>query len=205
MHEENIVDQMLARQPEEAKRELRARYGTLTTDPDKVKFIDRMVAESRMVALNHTAGLSLPQQVQMALFSLFALLDEGNAYRDRTQGIIHERFAKLFEGMGVPLVDDPLRVGYYANLDLEAWGKAMFGDDFTDYVSAHHDPLEIVMALARRRGSVLLNGSGFDGPPWAARVSLANLDADDYLDIGRDMKALAERAVELWRQRSAKK
>jgi hypothetical protein len=27
-----------------------------------------MVADSRMVALNHTAGPSLPQQIQMALF-----------------------------------------------------------------------------------------------------------------------------------------
>jgi len=61
------------------------------------------------------------------------------------------------------------------------------------------------MALARRRGSVLLNGSGFEGPPWSARVSLANLDADDYLDIGRDMKALAERAVALWRENEANK
>jgi aspartate 4-decarboxylase len=200
VHEDNIIDRMIARQPEAAKKALRERYGTLTLNPDEVKFIDRMVAESRLVALNHTAGLSLPQQAQMALFSLFALLDEGNQYRDRTQAIIHERFAKLFEGMGVPLVDDPLRVGYYANLDLAAWGKATFGDAFTEYLAAHHDPLEIVMALARRRGSVLLNGSGFEGPPWAARVSLANLDADDYLEIGRDLKALAERAVEQWKK-----
>jgi aspartate 4-decarboxylase len=205
VHEDNVIDQMIARQPESAREALRERYGTLTLEPDKVKFIDRMVAESRMVALNHTAGLSLPQQAQMALFSLFALLDESNGYRDRTQAIIHERFAKLFEGMGVPLVDDPLRVGYYASLDLEAWGKAMFGDDFAAYVAAHHDPLEIVMALARRRGSVLLNGSGFEGPPWSARVSLANLDADDYLEIGRDMKALAERAVALWRENGSNK
>jgi aspartate 4-decarboxylase len=103
--------------------------------------------------------------------------------------------------LGVPLADDPLRVGSYANLDLAAWGKAAFGDAFTDYVAAHHDPREIVMALARRRGSVLMNGSGFEGPPWSARVSLANLDADDYLELGRDLRALAAQAVSLWRAR----
>ena len=168
-----------------------------------MKFIDRMVAESRDVALNHTAGLSTPQQVQMALFSLFALLDDANRYRDRTQAIIHERFAKLFEGLGVPVVDDPLRVGYYANLDLEAWGKATIGEEFVAYVAAHHDPLEIVMALAKRHGTVLLNGSGFQGPPWSARVSLANLDADDYLEIGRDLRAIAERAVAEWRKKGS--
>ena len=39
-----------------------------TLEPRKVKFIDRIVADSRDVALNHTAGLSLPQQVMMSLF-----------------------------------------------------------------------------------------------------------------------------------------
>ena len=35
-----------------------------------MKFIDRIVADSRDVGLNHSAGLSLPQQVMMSLFSL---------------------------------------------------------------------------------------------------------------------------------------
>jgi aspartate 4-decarboxylase len=45
---------------------------------------------------------------------------------------------------------------------------------------------------------VLLNGSGFEGPPWAARVSLANLNKEDYAAIGRDLLRVARRAVELW-------
>jgi aspartate 4-decarboxylase len=39
-------------------------------EPRKIKMIDRIVADSRDVALNYTAGLSLPQQVMMTLFSL---------------------------------------------------------------------------------------------------------------------------------------
>jgi aspartate 4-decarboxylase len=66
-------------------------------------------------------------------------------------------------------------------------------------VEAHHDPLEIVLALARKHGTVLLNGSGFDGPPWAARVSLANLDTQDYAAIGRDLREIAAKAVEDWK------
>ena len=46
-----------------------------------LRFIDRLVADSRTVALNHTAGLSTPQQVQMVLFSLFALMDENDGYK----------------------------------------------------------------------------------------------------------------------------
>jgi aspartate 4-decarboxylase len=200
VHEQSVVDRIIARLPEAERAALRRRYASRTLAPDELKFIDRLVAESRAVALNHTAGLSAPQQVQMALFALFALLDDANRYRDRTREILHDRFAKLFEGLGVPVGEDPLRVGYYATLDLAAWGKAALGDGFAAYAAAHHDPLEIVMALARRHGTVLLSGSSFAGPPWAARVSLANLDADDYLEIGRDLREIAARAVAAWRK-----
>ena len=195
---------MIARLPARTARGSGERYGSLTPEPAKLKFIDRMVADSRDVALNHTAGLSLPQQVQMTLFSLFALLDEDDAYkqrcrRDRPRAPAHAGLT----GSGVDLPEDPLRVGYYVDLDLEAWGAAHVGDEFVEYVDAHHDPLDIVLALARNFGTVLLNGSGFDGPPWSARVSLANLDADDYEPIGAALREIARRAVEGWRRTTA--
>jgi aspartate 4-decarboxylase len=203
LHENNVIDQAIARLPEVERQRLHRRYAPLSLDPDNVKFIDRMVADSRAVALNHTAGLSLPQQVQMSLFSLFALLDEKDAYQTRCKTILHERFAALLEGLGLTAPDDPNRVAYYADLDLEAWGRQTFGEAFISYMEAHHDPLEIVLALARKRGTVLLNGGGFEGPPWAARVSLANLNAEDYRQIGADLKEVAERAVELWKEHAA--
>ena len=73
------------------------------------------------------------------------------------------------------------------------------GQDFVEYIREHHDPLDIVLGLARKYGTVLLNGSGFDGPPWAARVSLANLDTDDYAAIGQHLKEVAETAVTRWK------
>jgi aspartate 4-decarboxylase len=152
------------------------------------------------VALNHTAGLSTPQQVQLALFSLFSLLDEDQGYKKRAHDIIHERLAKLVEGLQIAYKDDPLRVGYYVDLDLEAWGRANIGHDFMDFVKAHREPIDIVLSLAKRHGTVLLNGSGFNGPPWSVRVSLANLDADGYLEIGRDLRGLITNAVDIWRR-----
>jgi aspartate 4-decarboxylase len=202
LHEENVIDQAIARLPDSDRRALRLRYQNLALEPDGIKFIDRMVAESRDVALNHTAGLSLPQQAQMTLFALFALLDAGDGYQTRCRRIIHERFDALFRGLDVPVVQDPLRAGYYADLDIEAWGRHTFGEDFVAYLRAHHDPLEIVLALAQKRGTVLLNGGGFEGPPWAARVSLANLNTEDYAAVGGDLKDVAARAVSLWKASS---
>jgi aspartate 4-decarboxylase len=52
--------------------------------------------------------------------------------------------------------------------------------------------------LAQRHGTVLLNGSGFHGPAWSARVSLANLDDDAYAQIGKNLRAVVRGAVEKW-------
>ena len=76
VHEDNIFDEMIAKHPEPIKKLLDKRYGGLTLEPRKFAFIDRIVADSRDVALNHTAGLSLPQQVMMTLFSLAELMDD---------------------------------------------------------------------------------------------------------------------------------
>jgi aspartate 4-decarboxylase len=199
IHQDNIFDEKIARLPDADRVALRKRYGSLTVNPDDLRFIDRVVADSRNVALNHTAGLSLPQQAQMTLFSLFALLDRSDAYQRRCREIVRERFAALSRGLGLTIPDDPLRVGYYADLDLQVWGRESIGEEFVDYLAAHHSPIEAVIGLAKRHGSVLLNGSGFDGPPWSVRVSLANLDTDAYEAIGNDLRAMMRNAVEEWR------
>ena len=52
------------------------------------------------MALNHTAGLSLPQQVMMALFSLFELMDEKKYYQKACIGIVKKRVEATLEGLG---------------------------------------------------------------------------------------------------------
>jgi aspartate 4-decarboxylase len=196
MHEKNIIDRKLAKLPKAQQRELTHRYGSLTLEPLKMKFIDRMVADSRNVALNHTAGLSLPQQVQMTLFSLFALLDHNDAYKKRCQTIVQQRLQKLVDGLKLQLPQDDHRAAYYAVLDIEAWARRTHGDEFMEWATANHVPLDIVFGLARNFGTVLLNGDGFGGPPWSARVSLANLSTNSYLAIGESVAAIAARAVQ---------
>jgi aspartate 4-decarboxylase len=200
LYQDNVLDEALGRLSAPERDALHARYETLSTMPERIKFIDRIVADSRDVALNHTAGLSTPQQVQMTLFSLFALLDENDAYQARCRALVRNRLQALGRGLGFELPDDPLRVAYYVDLDLAVWGRAAFGDAFDSYVAADHAPLDAVIGLAKRSGTVLLNGSGFDGPPWSVRISLANLDASAYEAIGRDLKDLMGRAFDEWRR-----
>jgi aspartate 4-decarboxylase len=200
IQDENVIDAKIRNLPADDRRELNHRYSPLTLTPQDLKFIDRMVAESRAVALNHTAGLSLPQQLQMALFSLFALLDEDDKYKKRCRDICQDRLKALASGLGLELHDDAYRTGYYATLDVEAWALKNVGPEFMAYVRAHRVPLDIVFSLASRYGTVLLNGSGFHGPPWSARVSLANLDDGAYTQIGKNLAAVVKGAVQKWEQ-----
>jgi aspartate 4-decarboxylase len=200
IHQENVFEEMIAALPEQEKLRLRTRYGPLTLTPDKIKFIDRLVADSRQVALNHTAGLSMPQQVMMTFFSLFALTDPKNAYRDLTRRICQHRLELLWKGIGESLVDDPNRAGYYSTLDLMKWAELKYGDGFMKFLVENYHPLQIVFALATFHSIVLLNGSGFGAPDWSVRVSLANLPNSAYEEIGGDLVDVAETALARWKK-----
>ena len=99
LHKDNVLDKKIAALPKETRDRLNTRYSPLTLQPERLKFIDRMVADSRSIALNHTAGLSLPQQVQMTLFSLFALSDKDDRYKKLTKKIVERRMKDLLDGM----------------------------------------------------------------------------------------------------------
>lgn len=200
LHEDNIYDRMIAALPDDKKEALAKRYSSIMLDPSKMKFIDRMVADSRQVALNHTSGLSLPQQTQMSLFASFSLLDSENLYQSRMIDIIHERLHTLWKSSGFTLLDDPLRAGYYSEIDMEVWAKKFYGDDFFEYLKANYEPVDVVFRLAQETSLVLLNGGGFDAPEWSIRASLANLKTEDYVRIGEGIASILHSYAAKWQE-----
>lgn len=205
LHENNIYDRMIAALPDDKKEALAKRYGSIMLDPSKMKFIDRMVADSRQVALNHTSGLSLPQQTQMSLFAAFSLQDTENLYQSRMVDLIHERLHTLWESTGFTLLDDPLRAGYYSEIDMEVWAKKFYGDDFFEYLKANYEPVDVVFRLAQETSLVLLNGGGFDAPEWSIRASLANLNKEDYVRIGEGIACILHSYAEKWKEANSAK
>lgn len=199
VHEDNIFDEMLRKLPASTRSKLNHRYEPISLDPASIKFIDRMVADSRMVALNHTAGLSLPQQMQMMLFSAFALLDKANSYKSLCQIIVRRRFQALFEGLGLQLPPDDTRAFYYVELDLMVWAEKEYGKEFADYLRRHYECTDVLFRLAEHSGIVLMHGGGFGGPDWSVRVSLANLPEDTYPNIGKYLREAAMAYVEEWK------
>lgn len=199
LNDDNVIDRMIADLPPAEKERLDKRYGTLSLEPERIRFIDRLVADSRQVALNHTAGLSLPQQVMMTLFSLFDMLPEGQAYKERLRTIVGQRLDLLLEGARMKIAEDDKRAGYYVELDLLAEAERVHGKDFADFLEKEYEPVDPLFRLAEQTGVVLLNGGGFDGPEWSVRVSLANLDDLDYLKIGHHLRAIFDDYSQEWK------
>jgi aspartate 4-decarboxylase len=191
VHEDNLFDKAIAKLPEGELKALDKRYGPITLTPRKLKFIDRIVADSRDVALNHTAGLSLPQQVMMSLFSLYELMDAAKAYQAACMEIVHRRAKAMIEGLGIDAPTSDLYDAYYGLIDFEFWARKNLGDEAVQYLKKNIHPLDLAFRLAEQHGIVLLNGGGFDAPDWSLRVSLANLADDVYDDIGRGVRSIA--------------
>jgi len=191
VHEDNIFDKMIAKLPDADLKALDKRYGTLVLEPRKIKFIDRIVADSRDVALNHTAGLALPQQVMMSLFSLAEMMDGAKLYQKACMEIVHRRAKAMIENLGIDVAPNPLYNAYYGLIDFEFFARKNIGQDAVDYLKKNVHPLDLAFRLAEVHGIVLLNGGGFEAPNWSLRVSLANLPDEAYEEIGRGVRSIA--------------
>jgi aspartate 4-decarboxylase len=191
VHEDNIFDKMIAKLPDADLKALDKRYGTLVLEPRKIKFIDRIVADSRDVALNHTAGLALPQQVMMSLFSLAEMMDGAKLYQKACMEIVHRRAKAMIENLGIDVAPNPLYNAYYGLIDFEFFARKNIGQDAVEYLKKNVHPLDLAFRLAEVHGIVLLNGGGFEAPDWSLRVSLANLPDEAYEEIGRGVRSIA--------------
>ena len=191
VHEDNIFDKMIAQLPKADVKALDKRYGALTLEPRKIKFIDRIVADSRDVALNHTSGLSLPQQVMMTLFSLSEMMDTDKRYQAACKEIVYRRVMAMIDGLGLELSPNPHFDAYYGLIDFEFWARKNIGEDAVTYLKKNIHPLDLAFRLAELHGIVLLNGGGFEAPDWSLRVSLANLPDEAYDEIARGVRSIA--------------
>ncbi|MFT8720790.1 bifunctional aspartate transaminase/aspartate 4-decarboxylase [Acetobacter sp.] len=192
MHKDNAIDGLVRQLPATVSAGLAERYSTLTTDPGSLKFIDRIVADSRLVALNHTAGLSTPQQVQMVMFALFCLMDEGEHYKQTVKNIIRRREVTLYKALGVQPHEDANAVHYYTMLDLKSICCSLYGEEFANWVAKRSSNSEILFRIADETGIILLPGEGFGVQHPAARASLANLDEYNYISVGRSLRKMAD-------------
>ncbi len=164
-----------------------------------------MVADSRNVALNHTAGLSTPQQVQMVLFALFNMMDSRQSYKKAVKSVVRERNTTLYRQLGVDVPQDTNNVDYYTLINLENISRTLYGEDFAKWVMKTKNPTELLFRVADETGVVLLPGSGFGVMHPSARASLANLNEYQYAAIGNSLRKFAEETFKEYESLTKKK
>ena len=200
MNENSVCDRLLSELPETDRDYLRQEYSIVTTDPDSMPFLDRVVADSRSIGLYHTSGLSTPSQVFMDMLALSHLIHaakgEEDPYIRLANDTVHERYVALTNALGLAADESAANAQYYTLIDVYALVEAEYGGDFLQWLQDEKTEIDFLNDLAARKGVVLMYGPGFSAPEGTVRVSLANLNADDYVEIARRLFELLDEYYE---------
>jgi hypothetical protein len=116
----------------------------------------------------------------------------GAGYRELARSVVHERHAALYAALGIPALGGALHTDYYATIDVLRLARSMHGERAATRLARSKHPLDFVFDLAREYATVVLPGEGFDAPDWSIRISLANLPAAAYREIGGSLRVLLE-------------
>ncbi|MBQ7564257.1 MAG: bifunctional aspartate transaminase/aspartate 4-decarboxylase [Lachnospiraceae bacterium] len=194
MHDENVADRLLARLPEEDREFLRGEYSIVTEDPDCLPFLDRVTADSRSIGLYHTSGLSTPSQIYMDFLALTHLVcKDDDPYIRLANDTVRKRYEALMNTLGLPIDDSNENSRYYTLIDIDRLVTDRYGADFTSWMWEEMTEIDFLNDLASKKGVVLMYGPGFEAPDGTVRISLANLNTEDYVELaGRLLELLDE-------------
>ena len=199
MHKDNVVDRIISELPDDERLPVEEQYRIVTDDPAHFKFIERLCADSRSIGLYHTSGLSTPSQIMMDLFALTHLVTGDNdSYIEQSKAIVEQRYKTLVESLGLEMDDTKSNDKYYKVIDLNDLIAKNYGEDFLAWKKENIDDLQLLNDLASKEGVVLMYGPGFDAPEGYVRISLANLNKEDYAEIARRLTELLDSYYETY-------
>ena len=182
------ITKMIQNLPKKDLKALSQRYDTVSMDPYKLTFMQRLVDDSRQVAMAHVGGLSTPQQVLIGLFLYYALHDRSHIYRAEVRAALRRRITTLYSELRTDPDITAEATNYYTLLDIPQIAENLFGKKAKEHIKSNYEYLEFLFHLARVYHIVLLPGSGFAASPWRVRVSLANLTDQDYKIISKGVR-----------------
>lgn len=189
----NVVDRLISALPEDEKAILDNEYKIVAEDPRNFPFAERIVADSRSIGLYHTSGLGTPQQIFMDLLALSHLSVKGeDPYIDLANDVVRSRYHNLMQALNLPEDNVPENTQYYTLINLDDIYLQSHGMEFTAWMDESVGCLSFLERLASEYGVVLMYGPGFDAPENSARVSLANLGDQDYIEIAERIYALLD-------------
>ena len=207
MHHQNVCDRIIQENLQNRRlRELdERRYSIVVPDPYKMKFIDRMVADSRAIGLYHTAGLSSPQQVMMDMFALSNLKDAGlSPYVQLSREVVAARYHEFWHGLGIRPDETPENTRYYTLVDIFDLMRQRHGKEFCQYFKDNYNYLDFTYRLATEFGAVVMDATAFGAEKGNVRVSLANLEKVDYRKLARAILDLVDEYYQVFKKKNKK-
>lgn len=185
MDKDNVIDKYISELPEDEKEFLNDEYAIVTTEPENMKFIDRVVADSRSIGLYHTSGLATPAQVFMAFMSLTNLIEDEDAYINASNALVSKRYKALIEALHLDYDDSIENDKYYTLISMYDVIEKRYGTTAKDIFKSIVEDIDFLEDLAYKKGVVVMYGPGFEGEKGSMRFSLANLNEEDYVEIAR--------------------
>ena len=175
--------------PESFKQHLDSRYNDATLTPRSLSLMERIVLDSRQVAEAHVGGLSPPQQTLMGMMLYYSLQDHTQSYQKKVKTLLLERMEALYSQLNTSYVISPQATYYYSLLSIPEITHNLFGAQARQYLVQKYHCLDFLFYLASRHQVVLLPGKGFGAGEWYVRVSLANLNKNDFYYISQCIKS----------------
>ena len=207
MHHQNVCDRIIQENLQNRRlKELdERRYSIVVPNPHKMKFIDRMVADSRAIGLYHTAGLSSPQQVMMDMFALSNLKDAGlSPYVQLSREVVAARYHEFWHGLGIRPDETPENTRYYTLVDIFDLMRQRHGKEFCQYFKDNYNYLDFTYRLATEFGAVVMDATAFGAEKGNVRVSLANLEKADYRKLARAILDLVDEYYQVFKKKNKK-
>ena len=96
------------------------------------------------------------------------------------------------KALGLTPDDSAANAQYYTLVDVYALAEAEYGAEFLAWLREERTQIEFLNDLASRKGVVLMYGPGFSAPEGTVRISLANLNTEDYVEIARRLFELLD-------------
>lgn len=95
----------------------------------------------------------------MALFSLFALMDEADEYKHTLKQLIRRRETTLYRELGMPPLRDENAVDYYTLIDLQDVTSKLYGEAFSEWAVKQSSTGDMLFRIADETGIVLCRGA----------------------------------------------
>lgn len=192
---ENIIDEMISGFSQEKKERIDFRYKDAYRESRELDFMDRLMLDSRLLARKYVTGISTPQQVQMALFAMKALLDQNGIYRKEVNHLCVRRKKMFLKSMGIEECKKSNDSSYSAQFDLSQWMDKVYGNKISRLIRENYRLDDVVQYLIDKTSTVLIGEESTEDKRWRIKISMVNLTDEQYFHFERSLRKIMNHAA----------